>query len=85
MLLWEVSPPEGDIFGDATIVTNVKPGVYRYMFEFTANPGKHEPFVPGIYSLGVGTCAPNPIVLHSYCLCVCVCVCHMQLGLRGKL
>jgi hypothetical protein len=55
MLLWEVIPPEGNVFGDATIVTNVKPGTYKYAFEFTAEPGKHEPFVPGVYTLGVGT------------------------------
>jgi hypothetical protein len=55
MLLWEVVPPEGNVFGDAAIVTNVKPGTYRYAFDFTAEPGKHEPFVPGVYTLGVGT------------------------------
>jgi hypothetical protein len=66
MLLWEVVPPEGNVFGDATIVTNVKPGTYKFAFQFTAKPGKHEPFVPGVYTLGVAACEGECGSKHSH-------------------
>jgi hypothetical protein len=55
-LAFNVLPPAGFPFGDGELLINTQPGSYKSQFQFQANPGQDEPFMPGTYPIEVEIC-----------------------------
>eukprot|EP01120_Amphizonella_sp_Union-15-10_P000974 TRINITY_DN11042_c0_g1_i1.p1 TRINITY_DN11042_c0_g1~~TRINITY_DN11042_c0_g1_i1.p1 ORF type:complete len:230 (+),score=45.36 TRINITY_DN11042_c0_g1_i1:86-775(+) len=65
-IIYEVEPPAGFPFGDGELLVRTQPGSYRISFSFQANPTDDDPFLPGIYPVGVALCEGNCGSTHSH-------------------
>jgi hypothetical protein len=65
-IVFEVNPPQGDPFGDGGLVLNLAPGLYRYQFQFQAEPSQDQPFVAGGYQVIAAVCEGSCGSTHSH-------------------
>jgi hypothetical protein len=52
--------------GDGGLVLNLAPGLYRYQFQFQAEPSQDQPFVAGGYQVIAAVCEGSCGSTHSH-------------------
>jgi len=72
-LEFDVYPPDGEDFGDASLLIETLPGTYGATLSFKATPSEAESFEPGVYPVTVYVCEstcgsvhPNSKVYSSF-------------------